>query len=72
MRGTTAIVNMNEAFMFNSLGVDGYTGQLKQMVWTCTVFPTVHDVQFLIEGKKLDYLGGESVYIGLPLARNSW
>lgn len=72
MRGTTALVNMNEAFMFNSLGVDGYAGQLKQMVWTCTAFPTVHDVQFLIEGRKLDYLGGDSVFIGLPLARNSW
>ncbi len=72
MRGSTALINFNEAFMFNSLGIEGYAGQLKQIVWTATAFNTVHDVQILIEGKKIDYMGGEGVYIGLPLSRNSF
>jgi germination protein M len=72
MRGSTAVVNVNEAFSFNSHGIEGVEAQLKQVVWTATAFPTVHDVQFLIEGKQTDYLGGEGVYIGLPLSRNSF
>jgi germination protein M len=72
MRGSTAEVNFNEAFMFNSLGIEGYAGQLKQVVWTATAFPTVQDVQIIIEGRKMDYLGGEGVFIGLPLSRNSF
>jgi germination protein M len=72
MRGTTAVVNFNEAFMFNSVGIDGYAAQLKQVVWTATDFSTVQDVQFIIEGQKIDYLGGDNVFIGIPLSRNSF
>lgn len=72
MRGSTALVNFNEAFMFNTLGIEGYAGQLKQVVWTATAFGTVHDVQILIEGKLVDYMGGEGVFIGRPLSRNSF
>lgn len=72
VRGSTAFVNFNDAFMYNHYGIEGYAGQLKQIVYTATAFPTVQDVQILIEGERHDYLGGEGVYIGKPLSRNSF
>jgi spore germination protein GerM len=72
VRGSTAYLNFNEAFMYNHYGIEGYAGQLKQIIYTATSFPTVQDVQILIEGEKHDYLGGEGVYIGRPLSRNSF
>jgi germination protein M len=72
VRGSTAYLNFNEAFMYNHYGIEGYAGQLKQVVYTATAFPTVQDVQILIEGSKRDYLGGEGVFIGRPLSRNSF
>jgi germination protein M len=72
VRGSTAFLNFSEAFMYNHYGIEGYAGQLKQIVYTATAFPTVQDVQILIEGEKHDYLGGEGVYIGRPLSRNSF
>ncbi len=72
VRGSTAFLNFNEAFMYNHYGIEGYAGQLKQVVYTATSFPTVQDVQILIEGEKHDYLGGEGVFIGRPLSRNSF
>ena len=72
VRGTTAYLNFSEAFMYNSYGIEGYAGQLKQVVWTATSFPTVQDVQILVEGQRRDFLGGEGVYIGQPLSRNSF
>lgn len=70
--GSTAYLNFNEAFMINRYGAEGYAAQLKQIVYTATSFPTVKDVQFLIEGNKREYLGGEGVYIGKPLSRASF
>ena len=72
VRGATAYLNFNEAFMYNHYGIEGYAGQLKQIVFTATAFPSVQDVQILIEGERHDYLGGEGVYIGRPLSRNSF
>lgn len=72
VRGSTAYVNFNESFMYNHYGIEGYAGQLKQIVYTATSFPTVQDVQILIDGERHDYLGGEGVYIGKPLSRNSF
>jgi spore germination protein GerM len=72
VRGSTAFLNFNEAFMYNHYGIEGYAGQLKQIVYTATAFPSVQDVQILIEGARHDYLGGEGVYIGRPLSRNSF
>jgi spore germination protein GerM len=67
-----AIINFNEDFRFNSLGKEGYDGQLKQTVYTVTEFPNVQAVQFLINGKEIDYLGSEGVYIGRPVRRDSF
>jgi len=72
VRGSTAFLNFSEEFMYNHYGIEGYAGQLKQIVYTATAFPTVQDVQILIEGERHDYLGGEGVYIGRPLSRNSF
>jgi len=72
VRGSTAIIDLSDAFNYNHYGVEGYSAQLRQIVYTATSFPTVQDVQFLVEGKQKDYLGGEGVYIGKPLSRNSF
>lgn len=72
LRGSTATVDLSEAFMYNKYGIEGYAGQLKQVVYTSTAFPGVQDVQILIEGRARDYLGGEGVYIGKPISRNSF
>jgi spore germination protein GerM len=70
IRGSTAYISFNEDFQFNTYGVEGYAGQIRQIVWTVTEFPTVSDVQILIEGKRIDYLG-EGIWIGSPVNRDS-
>ena len=67
-----ASINFNDTFRFNSLGLEGYTAQLKQIVFTATEFPTVKFVQILIEGKKYDYFGTEGIFIGDPLSKESF
>jgi len=64
-----AYLNFNEEFQFNPNGPDAANIQLMQIVYTATSFPTVKSVQFLIEGKNLQYLT-EGVWIGSPLGRN--
>ncbi|MDR2952645.1 MAG: GerMN domain-containing protein [Treponema sp.] len=71
VRGTTAYLNFSEDFIFNTYGAEGFIAQLRQVVWTATEFPTVDDVQILIEGKRVDYLG-EGVWIGSPINRDSY
>ncbi|MBU0955434.1 MAG: GerMN domain-containing protein [Spirochaetes bacterium] len=72
VRGSTAYLNFSEEFMYNRYGIEGYAGQLKQIIFTATEFPTVKDVFFHIEGQTREYLGGEGVYIGKPLSRTSF
>lgn len=62
-----AFLNFNEAFRFNPMGLEGYMAQMQQVVLTATQFSTVDAVQILINGRTLDYLGGDGVYIGEPL-----
>ena len=71
VRGNTAYLNFSEDFLFNTFGVEGYVAQLRQIVWTVTEFQNVRDVQFLIEGRRLDYLG-EGIWIGSPISRQSF
>lgn len=66
-----AYLNFSEEFLFSPYGTEGYLGQLKQIVWTATEFPTVKQVQILIEGKVTEYLG-EGIRIGRPLSRDSF
>ena len=67
-----AVLNFSEDFLYNKFGVEGYLGQLMQIVYTATAFTTIDSVLFLINGEKQEYLGGEGVWIGTPLARSSF
>jgi spore germination protein GerM len=71
VRGSTAYISFSEKFMFNDYGVEGYVGQLREVIWTVTEFPNITDVQILIEGRIVEYLG-ERIKIGSPLGRNSF
>ena len=71
VRGNTAYINLNEDFQFNTYGVEGYAGALRQIVWTATEFSNIRDVQILIEGRRVDYLG-EGVWIGSPVNREMY
>jgi spore germination protein GerM len=70
VRGNTAYISFNEDFQYNTYGVEGCAAQLKQIVWTATEFPNIKDVQILIEGRRMDYLG-EGIWIGSPIGRES-
>jgi spore germination protein GerM len=70
VRGATAYVSFSEEFQYNTYGVEGYAAQLRQIVFTATEFPTVQDVQILIEGRRVDYLG-EGIWIGSPVSREA-
>ncbi|NCN05914.1 MAG: hypothetical protein GW949_09810 [Spirochaetales bacterium] len=72
IRGETAFLNFNESFRFNPLGYEGQKAQLQQIVYTATEFPTVSQVQILIDGQIVNYLGGDSLYVGAPLQRGSF
>jgi spore germination protein GerM len=71
VRGSTAYISFSEDFLFNTFGMDGYVAQLRQIVWTVTEFQNVKEVQFLIEGRRMDYLV-EGVWIGSPISRQSF
>jgi spore germination protein GerM len=71
VRGNTAYISFSEDFLFNTFGVEGYVAQLRQIVWTVTEFPNVNDVQILIEGRRMDYLG-DGIWIGSPISRQSF
>ncbi|TVQ40644.1 MAG: hypothetical protein EA384_02395 [Spirochaetaceae bacterium] len=72
IRDETAYLNFNEAFRFNPMGVEGLVAQLQQVVFSTTEFGTIRRVQILIEGQRVQYLGGDGVYIGEPLDRSSF
>ncbi len=72
VKGGSAILNFSGEFEFNQYGIEGTRGQLQQIVYTATAFPTVENVQFLVDGEHREYLGGEGVWIGTPLSRNSF
>jgi len=69
IRDDTAYISFNEDFQYNTYGVEGYAGQIRQIVFTATEFTNVKKVQILIEGRRVDYLG-EGVWIGGPLNRD--
>lgn len=72
VKNGVATLNFSGEFEFNQWGIEGTRGQLQQIVYTATAFPTVESVQFLIDGEQKDYLGSEGVWIGTPLNRNSF
>lgn len=68
----TAVINFSEDFQFNRYGIEAYYAQLSQIVFTASEFPTVKSVQFLIDGQKKDYLGGEGIWIGSPISQSEF
>jgi len=72
VKNKIATLNFSEEFEFNRYGVEGYIGQLMQVVYTATAFPTVESVQFLVEGQRKEYIGSEGVWIGSPLSQSSF
>jgi spore germination protein GerM len=69
VRGNTAYISFNEDFLFNTYGVEGYASQRRQIVLTATEFNNVKDVQILIDGRPVNYLG-EGIWIGSPVSRD--
>ena len=72
VKNGVATLNFSGEFEFNQYGIEGLRGQLQQIVFTATAFPTVESVQFLVDGERREYLGSEGVWIGTPLGRNSF
>lgn len=72
IRDGVAYLSFNEAFRFNPLGYEGQKAQLQQVVFTATEFPSVEQVQILIEGRTVNYLGGDGFFVGAPLQRGSF
>jgi spore germination protein GerM len=70
IRGETAYISFSEEFQFNTYGAEGYASALRQVVWSVTEFSNIKDVQILIEGRRVDYLG-EGIWIGSPVSRES-
>jgi len=68
VRAETAYINFSEDFLYNTYGADGYVGQIRQVIYTVTEFPNVNDVQILIEGQRVDFLG-KGIWIGSPVRR---
>jgi spore germination protein GerM len=68
VRGNTAYLNFNEEFQYNTYGREGSAAQIRQIIWTATEFGNIHNVQFLIEGNRQDFLA-EGVMIGSPIGR---
>jgi spore germination protein GerM len=64
----TAYIDVSEPFQYNIYGIEGYAGQLTQLIWTATEFSNVKNIQVLIEGRRVDYLG-EGIWIGSPIDR---
>ncbi|MFO7729686.1 MAG: GerMN domain-containing protein [Spirochaetia bacterium] len=69
VENSTAYIDFNEALRFNQFGTEGLHTQLRQIVYTATEFQTVDSVQILINGKKIDYLASEGIFVGKPLTR---
>jgi len=68
IKGGTVELDFNQEFRYNTRGSEGCAAQIKQIVWTATEFPNVRDVQFLIDGQKVDFLS-EGVTIRNPIGR---
>ena len=66
--GSTVHLDFNQEFRYNPRGSEGCAAQIKQIVWTATEFPNVKDVQFFIEGQRVDFLS-EGVVIRNPIGR---
>ena len=63
-----AEVDLSAAFASGGGSLSMLT-RVAQAVYTLTAFPTVHAVRFLIEGERVDAIGGEGVIVDPPPTR---
>ncbi|MBN1649473.1 MAG: GerMN domain-containing protein [Spirochaetales bacterium] len=63
-------LNFNTEFTSTKMGRESSIFMLRQIIYTCTEFPTVDKVQFLINGKMQNYLSSDGIAIDKPLGRN--
>jgi spore germination protein GerM len=68
VEGGTATVNFSKHYAVGG-GSSSMLGRVWQVVYTATQFPGAPAVQILIEGRRVDVLGGEGLMIGGPLRR---
>ncbi len=68
----TAFLSFSDEFTHNKMDLEGFAGQLKELVWTATQFPSVQRVQFLVNGQYRDSLGMDGLSIAIPLSRASF
>ena len=71
IKNDVAYIDFSEEFNYNSYGITGYQIQIYQVVYTATQFPQVRAVYFYMNGKPMDYLGGDGVIIHNPVYPNS-
>ncbi len=62
-----ALVDLSDDFSYNSSGEAGYRVQVYQIVYTATQFRNVRAVEFYIDGKPAEYLGGDGYHILNPV-----
>lgn len=68
VEGSTATVNFSKTYASGG-GSTSMLARVWQVVYTATQFPATPAVQILIEGHRVEALGGEGVAIGSPLRR---
>ena len=67
IKNDIAYIDFSEEFSYNTYGVIGYKVQIYQIVYTATQFSQVKAVYFYMNGKPLDYLGGDGYPVNNPV-----
>jgi hypothetical protein len=69
--GSTARVDLSDVFASGG-GSLSMTARVAQVVYTLTRFPTVRSVEFRVDGKPVEALGGEGVPLADAQSRADW
>jgi len=67
IKDNIAYIDFSNEFSYNSYGVIGYKIQIYQIVYTATQFENISAVYFYMDGKPLNYLGGDGYGINNPV-----
>jgi spore germination protein GerM len=70
VRGGVATVDLTTSFTRGG-GSSSMMGRVWQVVYTATQFPDTSAAQILLDGERVQTLGGEGVMIGEPLTRGA-
>jgi peptidoglycan hydrolase-like protein with peptidoglycan-binding domain len=68
LRGRVAFVDLTRAFESGG-GSASMLARLSQLVYTATGVPGVESVRLLLDGKRVEFIGGEGVMVDHPLTR---